>query len=331
MNTEPLISVIIPAYNSEKTIERTLNSIFDQTCTDYEVVVINDGSVDKTLQIVDKFRQYPNLKVISIKNSGVCTARNQGIDACAGKYVVFLDSDDWVDHDFLSHFFERLTTERGHAVDLIVGDLKDERIRRLTLNGFFSGKDVTRLLGEMELSDNIGYLHNKCYKKKVLQGKNIRFLKEISMSEDLMFNLKFISEADSFLSINSSSYHYEDMPGSLSKKKVSYELLRTRRVIMKFLYEDILGKYNNEEASPLVRGIAKRSLTLDMQIVTSMFHSDFSMENIINEINRVKNGLPSRDVEALMNRNEKIKYFIIRLNSRMAYNLFYLLYKFKVF
>lgn len=89
----PLISVIIPAYNAERTIEETIKSVQQQTFTDFEIIVINDGSQDRTLELVERVED-PRLKVLSYNNSGLPTARNRGISHATGEYIAFLDADD---------------------------------------------------------------------------------------------------------------------------------------------------------------------------------------------------------------------------------------------
>ncbi len=89
----PKISVIIPVYNAEETIKETLESVLSQTFSQFEIIVINDGSQDKTLEIVSRILD-PRLKVLSYPNAGVSVSRNRGISQAAGEYVSFLDADD---------------------------------------------------------------------------------------------------------------------------------------------------------------------------------------------------------------------------------------------
>ena len=98
MHSRKMISIIIPVYNSESTLERCLNSIVRQTYNDLEVIVIDDGSKDESLKIINSFNsRIDNLKIIKQDNSGVSVARNNGIQSAKGEYVLFLDSDDFLD------------------------------------------------------------------------------------------------------------------------------------------------------------------------------------------------------------------------------------------
>ncbi|MFM6395643.1 glycosyltransferase family 2 protein [Planktothrix sp.] len=89
----PLISVVIPTYNAEKTIEETIHSVLNQTVSDLELIVVNDGSTDSTLEIISKFTD-PRLKVFSYPHSGANSARNRGLEQASGEYISFIDADD---------------------------------------------------------------------------------------------------------------------------------------------------------------------------------------------------------------------------------------------
>lgn len=106
METTPLISVVIPVYNGEKYIEKTINSILKQEYKNIEILVINDGSVDDTAQVVTRLvEKDKRLRLINQKNAGVSTARNVGIDHSKGKYIAFVDGDDLVTEDYISHLY----------------------------------------------------------------------------------------------------------------------------------------------------------------------------------------------------------------------------------
>ncbi len=95
MNNFPFFSVIIPVYNRETTIARAINSVLNQTYSNFEIIVINDGSTDKTMDVLNNFE---NIKILNTKNNGVSKARNLGVKSCSGKWLAFLDSDDeWIE------------------------------------------------------------------------------------------------------------------------------------------------------------------------------------------------------------------------------------------
>ena len=331
MNEKPLFSIIIPVYNSQKTIKRTLLSVLNQTFSDYEIVVVNDGSTDSTLNVLEEFSRYSQVTVINQRNAGVSAARNSGLQQASGEYVLFLDADDWVDDDFLMIFKLNLDAWPTESVDLMVGNLNDGRVGKVSQAGFFSNEDIPYVLGELEMSDNIGYLHNKCYRRQILSELNLRFIEGISMSEDLIFNLKFFSCISNFLVTQGTAYHYEDVAGSLSKQKVHYSELKVRKQFLTTLYDSIVEKYQGSNLDYLLKGISKRVLALDMQIVTAMYHSSFSPADIAQEINEIKRGKYSKGIFILLNKNEKLKYMIMNLNTITAYYFLYALYRMRAF
>lgn len=331
MNEKPLFSLIIPVYNSQKTIKRTLLSVLKQTFSSYEVIVVNDGSSDTTANILQEFGAYSQVMVIHQINAGVSAARNSGMQQASGEYVLFLDADDWVDDNFLMIFKQNLDAWPAESVDLMVGNLNDNRVGKVSQAGFFSHEDIPYVLGELEMSDNIGYLHNKCYRRQIIEELNLRFLEGISMSEDLLFNLKFFSCISNFLVTPGAAYHYEDVEGSLSKRKVQYSELKVRKQFLTALYDSIISKYQSSNLDYFLKGISKRVLALDMQIVTAMYHSSFSPADIAQEINEIKRGKYSKGIFILLNKNEKLKYMIMNLNTLTAYYFLYALYRMRAF
>ena len=103
----PIISVIVPVYNVEQYLPRCIDSILAQTFTDFELLLIDDGSKDKSGAICDAYaRKDPRIRVFHKPNGGVSSARNMGLDNAKGEWIAFVDSDDWVNEDFLANFVE---------------------------------------------------------------------------------------------------------------------------------------------------------------------------------------------------------------------------------
>jgi len=127
-----LISVILPAYNAESTIERSLDSLLAQTCTDFEVVIINDGSTDRTSEIAQRYvERNPRIRLIHQENRGCCGARNTGLRESKGEWVCFVDADDYVEKEFIEVFHQAATTGR---VDCVVTNFAFQ---------FPSGRNIT--------------------------------------------------------------------------------------------------------------------------------------------------------------------------------------------
>jgi len=115
MNKNPSVSVIIPVYNGEKTIAETIKSVLNQTFSDFELIIINDGSTDGTEQVVSNFSD-KRIKLINIKNSGPSAARNKGIEEAKGEYVSFIDSDDLWSQDKIEKQLDKLINNMEYGV-----------------------------------------------------------------------------------------------------------------------------------------------------------------------------------------------------------------------
>ncbi|MDF7651146.1 glycosyltransferase family A protein [Erwiniaceae bacterium L1_54_3] len=199
MNEKPLFSIIIPVYNAKKTIKRTLLSVLNQTYRNYEVLVVNDGSTDSSAKILASFAHHPQVTVMNNPNASISAARNCGLEQARGEFVLFLEADDCLKDNFLMIFKNNLEAWPAESVDLMVGNFTDYRIGHISKAGLFSNEDIPYILGELEMSDNIVYLHNKCYRRQILNDLNLRFMEGVSMSGALLFNLRFFSSVSHFL------------------------------------------------------------------------------------------------------------------------------------
>ena len=104
--TNPAISIIIPVYNAQEGIKQCIDSLLNQSFTDFEIILINDGSTDNSLEVIKEYADANDfIRVIDKENEGVAKTRNKGIQLAKGKYVVFIDNDDFVDSDYLERFF----------------------------------------------------------------------------------------------------------------------------------------------------------------------------------------------------------------------------------
>ena len=163
------ISVIIPVYNCEKFIEKCLQSLVNQTLTDIEIILVNDGSTDNSQKIIEKFSD-TRIKLINKKNGGQSSARNVGLDVANGEYIGFIDSDDWVDSDF----FEKLyNTAKKYNADIAMTDFirigPTKYKKRLNIS---EEKIYEKIENKIKIANALkeGCIWNKIYKKEILTG-----------------------------------------------------------------------------------------------------------------------------------------------------------------
>lgn len=214
MTNSPELSVIVPVYNVEKVIEGCLESIQAQTYQDYEIILIDDGSIDNSGVICDKYAEDDErYKVIHIENSGVSNARNLGLDMARGKYAMFVDSDDSI----LTDMFERFVSEiRTNMVDVVIGGLIQYE------NGNYACTKLPQIIGRYDNSiweiicrhsEMFGYIAGKIYRLDIIKKNNIKLNTSMYSQEDLDFNLSVYEKCKTFKTIDYSGYIYNHVSG----------------------------------------------------------------------------------------------------------------------
>ncbi len=202
-------SVIIPVYNSEKTIKRCVESITSQKRTDVEIIIIDDGSTDMSESVCQKLQsEYNNIVYIRKENGGVSSARNSGLSVARGKYVMFVDSDDYVD----SKCFEILDSYTKSDADYYQfvftieanGTVKEEKAWPERHVNTESEKEA--FIIESVVTRSINSCCAKLYKREIIEKKSLSFCEDLSVGEDLTFVFTFLLSADKFERIDSRIY-----------------------------------------------------------------------------------------------------------------------------
>ena len=212
----PKYSIIVPAYNTGDAIRRCIDSVLKQTYINWELVIVDDGSKDKTPEIIEEYTNNDNrIKAFHIPNGGVSNARNVGLVEVQGEYVMFVDSDDWIDPDYLQQVENHMDYDADIYIVGITQDHEDDKG-----NIYYSeikGGPVYRHISSVSLDAEIGYLLNtinmessclKSYRVSFLQQHNIKFLKEMIAFEDFYFVLQCLCHQSSISLIPFIGYHY---------------------------------------------------------------------------------------------------------------------------
>lgn len=189
-----MISVIIPAYNCEKTLEKAVVSVLDQTFRDFELIIVNDGSTDGTEQVARRLGSLDQrIKVITTENRGVSQARNRGIDEAAGEYLCFIDSDDWVEPEFLEALAAQAKPDILPCVGMCHNGDGVSYMEELPGNEFPVTGNIANDLLTGPLKEGIKYSAcNKMIDAAVLREHSIRFFGGYKIGEDLLFILHYI-------------------------------------------------------------------------------------------------------------------------------------------
>lgn len=173
-------SFIIPVYNAEKTLSYCLDSILNQTDQDFEIILVNDGSVDKSQEIIERYKKkYPNkIKAYTQKNSGIATTRNNGIKYSSGKYLFFIDNDDYIDPDYVETFVNEIEERK---CDVVIGGY-----RRVTEEGevLYQKQPIDSPWSKYMFITPWG----RVYRKDALVKNNISFL-NLNIGEDIGLNI----------------------------------------------------------------------------------------------------------------------------------------------
>lgn len=224
---KPKISVIVPIYNVECYLSRCLDSLLSQSFSDIEIITVNDGSTDASVEILYEYAQKDSrIVVIEKENGGVSSARNEGVRAANGEYIGFVDPDDWVDKDMYESLYNTAMDEKADIVmcTYIREFGSNSKVKEFNLpeKVCYQGEEVKlkvmrRLIGPLEeelvnpeLLDAWGTVWSKLYRSDILKENNLEFidLNIIGTNEDSLFNVCAFYYAKTFVFLNKPYYHY---------------------------------------------------------------------------------------------------------------------------
>lgn len=206
MNT-PKISVIVPVYNVEKYLSRCIESILSQTFTDFELLLIDDGSKDRSGEICDRYAERDSrVKVFHTGNKGVSAARQLGVDNAMGVYSIHIDSDDWVETNMLERMYGRIT--EMHA-DMVIADwFLDEDGHARYVRQSTNKALPTEILNEILIGNLSGSLCNKLLRHSLYKDYNLRFIPRLDCCEDVLIILRLLLLDIKVTFLHGAFYHY---------------------------------------------------------------------------------------------------------------------------
>lgn len=217
----PSLSVIIPAYNAEKTINNTLMSIINEINDNFpiEILVFNDGSTDNTKSIVEKFQEkYSFIKLFNLNNSGVSNVRNFALNQISSDYLWMIDADDIILPNTINQIFKHIIEYNSPDILSFNYIIEDKFLVKNEMICYIESKIVD---GVDFLKNNDGrlYLWNNVYKKDLILNNKITFLSDIIILEDALFNIKAFINAKKVACINHFGYLYKYQNSSITKNK----------------------------------------------------------------------------------------------------------------
>lgn len=228
------LSIIMPAYNCEKTIKKSINSVLTQNFDDFELIIINDGSSDNTAKILKTIKD-TKLIIVNQKNQGPSAARNNGISIAQGKYIMFIDADDIYKNDAIKIMYEYIEKLNVDIVTAAYQSFNDNKkyspVKINTINSFSKKEDyIYYLQSKGILNSN----WNKIYKSNIIKENKIVFDKNKEIGEDIRFNLEYLKYATSYATVKNVIYDYYINDYGLSKK--NYDT-REERIISLMQYQ----------------------------------------------------------------------------------------------
>lgn len=221
----PYFSVILPIYNVAPYLPRCIESILEQDFKDYEIILVDDGSTDESAQMCDMYAgQHQNIRVIHKENGGLSSARNAGFDMAEGRYIWWVDSDDWIEKGALAELHRVSCKDHPDVIKFNYYSVNNKKrmISCEAAPGLYTDEKDISLLVEMALYTTRrfplsawGHAYSRCF----LEETGIRFVSErLVCSEDYLFNLSVLPRASSVYILSAPLYDYRLREGSLSQR-----------------------------------------------------------------------------------------------------------------
>ena len=221
---KPKVSVIVPVYNSEKTIAKCLDSILSQDYTDFECIVVNDGSTDDTDAICQSFNdRFEKIKYIKTANCGVSHARNVGIDVAKGDFLIFVDSDDYLLDSSIRFRIEKMKDDSL----VICGYCEDNNDNMFVLDEKNTVDNLDEFLLDLFYMRRFGYqgyIWNKMFSSNIVRENNLRFDESIYYNEDRLFVYQYLLKCNCVCYVHKCLYCYtqNDSSAMYSVRQNSY-------------------------------------------------------------------------------------------------------------
>lgn len=241
--SNPAISLVMPVYNVENFLSKALTSVENQTFKDFEMIIVDDGSSDKSYEIAEEFRsKNPNFKLIKQENSGPAAARNTGVMHCKGEYIAFMDSDDYLEKNFLEELY-KLAKKTGADITCCNFNMyfPNKKLKiYMPFNSLPGVYTKSKALRKLILDVSVHYfIWNKLYKRELFMERNIKFddmyFEDISTSPRLFYFAKTVAFTSKAL------YNYtmreNSILHSINAKKVN-DYIKALGIIKSFLEEN---------------------------------------------------------------------------------------------
>ena len=322
------ISVVMPVYNKEMYLDKTLQCILNQSYKNFEVIIVNDGSTDNTKKICDEYaKKDSRISVYHIENGGVSNARNTGLKYVTGEYIQFIDADDCINEDVFKTYIEILEKEKYDIVFTSYNKVNDEGkildVVDLGYRGKKYKKDILKNFVKNQVDTGYyGWISNKLIKTDIVIKNKIKFDTNISLAEDLDFYLDVYRYSDKYYFSETRSFNYLQEAQNSSMilyDNLDYYIQLLINLKIKYFIDDE-GYYIEDNKSIIDQRIVD-------YIYYIVFYTKLDKNNIKNKVVKIH-----KDKEINNNLNMKFKisfenlivYLVINNKYKLVYRLLYI-------
>ena len=215
-----LVSVIVPVYNAEKWLPRCIESILHQTYEDFEIILVNDGSKDNSLQVCQQYQQKDKrIKVLSQPNQGVTAARKAGLSYSRGKWIVFADADDYLENSSITILVDAAV---ANQCDLVKGSFVGTGSGRLWVHKKLGVMNHSEYLHSYAEFKTYGVVYASIYSKHLFQDSTFSFGRDIKIGEDVLMNIDIALRTEKAVNIDNIIYNYFDNEESVMRTKLKH-------------------------------------------------------------------------------------------------------------
>lgn len=331
--SNPTVSVIVPAYNAEKFIENCVQSILSQTYTDFELILVNDGSKDSTSAICHRLaEQDSRIRVIDQENGGSSSAKNTGLDAANGTYIEFVDADDTLDATYMEQLLRGTAEDEADLcvgnVALVVLDKGELVLSRPTPKlheGMFTLKEYLSYYKEYMPHAVVGAPWNKLFRRRIIEEHNLRFDETTKNNEDTWFNLAYLRHCKKVFVSASPFYHYIDhQNGSASRGYIDNIIeiyIETYRRSTAFLQEAEMYDCNEQFCKSYFIGLCIGALN-GIALKATQFTKKEKLEKMRDIVSRPEVRDALRDLEEPNKKKRMIAFLMRRKWVCLLYSAF---------
>lgn len=288
----PFFSIIVPVYNTEQYLRQCLDSILAQTFEDWECILMDDGSTDESGKICDEYAATDSrFVVIHKQNGGVSSARNMGLQSARGKYVWFIDSDDWIFCQSLCYFFEKLIADDAEILFWglveIPSNIINENLSKIPSECCKDRKGCGEIISLLEQYGLFGFACNKIFKKEIIEQSGLLFDTRISIREDHIFTLEYVKYVKKIQVLHIYPYYYRQRESSLMRKKNQFDEMIAQNLTIYQKRRELIKVFDFEHEQ-YVRWFTTDYIIREVRNLRKMRREGFPVSRRIAEIDRVK-------------------------------------------